>query len=438
MTGSGTAVDPYVIYDVNDLQDIALNLDAYYILGGNIDASITSGWNAGAGFEPIGQHPTHFAGNFDGKGYVISNLFIDRPTEYYVGLFGETENSVEIKNVGIVNCNITGSRCTGALVGYNGDGVNVSAISNCYSSGAVGADGLAWLGCLGGLVGVNRGLSTITDCYSTATILVDQSGFNRDTNEIGGLVGLNDGPITRCYATGNVTVIGRIGRDLQYVGGFVGDNSNGEITRSYATGNVLINDGSLALDTVLGFGGFCGLNSFASITDCYARGDVSVKAGVGLATMVGGFAGGNGDDIDNCYSTGLITTTGMSDVGGFVGDNYGSGTVTDCFWDITTSGMVVSDGGTGEITPLMQDVNTFQNAGWAIQRIWNVLSYCNGGYPCLIGVNICCAATPVQTDLGENKVVLEAIRNLEMVYGARFYIDKSGNAVWESRHHRNA
>lgn len=36
-----------------------------------------------------------------------------------------------------------------------------------------------------------------------------------------------------------------------------------------------------------------------------------------------------------------------------------------------------------------------------------------------------------------NKVSLEAIRNLEMVYGGRDYINKSGIWVYESRYHRN-
>jgi len=36
-----------------------------------------------------------------------------------------------------------------------------------------------------------------------------------------------------------------------------------------------------------------------------------------------------------------------------------------------------------------------------------------------------------------DKVSLEAIRNIEIVYGGRFLIDKSGNAKYESRYHRN-
>ncbi|GAJ17451.1 unnamed protein product, partial [marine sediment metagenome] len=54
MTGSGTIGDPYVIWDVNDLQDMNLDLAAYYELGQDIDASATVGWNAGQGFIPVG------------------------------------------------------------------------------------------------------------------------------------------------------------------------------------------------------------------------------------------------------------------------------------------------------------------------------------------------------------------------------------------------
>jgi len=61
MTGSGTLLDPYVIWDVNDVQDMALDLTAYYELGQDIDAAATTGWNWDAGlgifkgFDPIGK-----------------------------------------------------------------------------------------------------------------------------------------------------------------------------------------------------------------------------------------------------------------------------------------------------------------------------------------------------------------------------------------------
>lgn len=49
MTGSGTQADPYIISDVDDLQAMSDDLTAYYELGGDIDASATTGWNGGAG-----------------------------------------------------------------------------------------------------------------------------------------------------------------------------------------------------------------------------------------------------------------------------------------------------------------------------------------------------------------------------------------------------
>lgn len=50
MTGSGTLADPYVIWDVNDLQAVGNGApygpNDHYELGQNIDAAATAGWNA--------------------------------------------------------------------------------------------------------------------------------------------------------------------------------------------------------------------------------------------------------------------------------------------------------------------------------------------------------------------------------------------------------
>ena len=55
MLGTGTLLDPYVIQDVNDLQNVQLDPLAYYELGNDIDASATAGWDGGRGFKPIQQ-----------------------------------------------------------------------------------------------------------------------------------------------------------------------------------------------------------------------------------------------------------------------------------------------------------------------------------------------------------------------------------------------
>jgi hypothetical protein len=50
-----------------------------YKLNNNIDASVTSVWNTGSGFIPVGTTNIAgaFSGIFDGCGYTINNLFIN-------------------------------------------------------------------------------------------------------------------------------------------------------------------------------------------------------------------------------------------------------------------------------------------------------------------------------------------------------------------------
>ncbi len=66
-----------VIRDVNELQ--AMDGVTPYALATNIDASVTSGWNSGAGFVPINSDRGDFAYGFEGLGHTISNLYINRP-----------------------------------------------------------------------------------------------------------------------------------------------------------------------------------------------------------------------------------------------------------------------------------------------------------------------------------------------------------------------
>ena len=103
----------------------------YYIQTADIDASSTLTWFSGAGWIPIGNGAARFTGQYDGQNYSISKLWIHRPTEYYVGCFGYTNNST-ISNLKIENFNFRSGYYVGGLVGYMiGD-----TISNCTSSGS--------------------------------------------------------------------------------------------------------------------------------------------------------------------------------------------------------------------------------------------------------------------------------------------------------------
>jgi hypothetical protein len=68
--------------------------------------------------------------------------------------------------------------------------------------------------------------------------------------------------------------------------------------------------------TGIGVGSLAGWVETGTITDCYAT-----DAGIAGKTYVGGLVGQNGGSITGCRASGKIT--GISDVGGLVGGNYG-------------------------------------------------------------------------------------------------------------------
>jgi len=150
MTGSGTQADPYIIYNVTDLQNVNNDLDAYYELANDIDASATSSWNGGSGFRPLGNFSsTDFQGHLDGKGYAISDLFMDWNTPN-VGLFSGLSSGAEVKNVNLVDADITGSSGrVGGLAAWN-----YGTIESCSVTGTISAGSKEEIG---GLVGYNNG-----------------------------------------------------------------------------------------------------------------------------------------------------------------------------------------------------------------------------------------------------------------------------------------
>ena len=99
-----------------ELQNIKANLAGDYYLASDIDCSVTSGWNGGAGFELIGNESNNFSGNFDSKGYKITGLYINRSSTNFVGLFGFTGSGSEIKDVGLEDVNVNGYGGGGSAV----------------------------------------------------------------------------------------------------------------------------------------------------------------------------------------------------------------------------------------------------------------------------------------------------------------------------------
>ena len=266
-------------------------------------------WTAGAGWHPIGDSSSNaFTGKFEGNGFTISNLTVDRNGTSLIGLFGYAGSGAEIANLGLLNVRITGNEGVGGLVGWNNGG----SITNSYATGSVSGGGR--FGGLGGLVGRNNG--TITNSYATSSV----SGTGRPGG-LGGLVGFNEGTIMNSYAMGSVSGEGI----FVHAGGLVGWNNGGSITNSYATGSV---------------------------------------SGSG---RLGGLVGSNSGTTTNSYATGSVS--GSGNLGGLVGVN--TGTITDSHWDTTTSGIQTSVDGRGETRQQLQAATDTGSTSGEIYYNWS-------------------------------------------------------------------
>lgn len=337
LLGAGANASWMLVNNLNQLQAMNTNLAGHYAMGANIDASATSTWNAGAGFAPIGNLATPFSGRFTGASTqssgayaTISNLYILRPNDLYVGLFGVTDSTSIISNIELVG---------GHVASY---GPSVGGLFNAY---------------VGSLVGYNSG--QINHAHSSASVMGANNG------KVGGLVGFNatSGSIGNSSAQG--AVVGYV--NAVNAGGLVGSNA-GAINTSYASGAVSANYSTV--------GGLVGRNeNTGTVNNSYALGSVS-----GNNYESGGLLGRNNGNFTNNYATGAVTSSGAAlayrYIGGVVGwNNVANG--TNNFWDVTTTGQA-SGSGAGHLFgvtgfALTADAMTqanYSNAGWDFTNTW--------------------------------------------------------------------
>lgn len=198
--GDGTLLNPYKILNCAQLQEMQDNLSAHYELYADINCSVSSDWNSGEGFLPIGDcWGTGFTGSLDGRGHVVSDLFINRPTTDRQSLFGCTANGGTISNLGMQNVDITGQRYAGGIAGVL-VGAS-SSITNSYVTGQItlvfgevqGSGQYA-----GGIVSGQEGGSSISNSYSTAVVTTH---YPLELFGEGGLVGYsyNNSTVTNSF-----------------------------------------------------------------------------------------------------------------------------------------------------------------------------------------------------------------------------------------------
>ena len=319
--GTGTAEDPYQIANGAELAYLASSVnngETYeaknFVLTANIDLN-------GLPWTPIansfsdalfgGSDYRVFAGNFDGKGYTISNVSIGSETtpleSDVLGLFGATEGKISNLNLDTVSIHGVAKIASGYVIGIAGGLVGSSAgsIENCHVTGlamdmSAPSNGYVAAYWVGGLVGALDGAQLINECSVSGSI-TEKAG----KGSIGGLIGELGKAAKITYSRSDVTVnVKADSRGGANVGGFIG-KGNGKtdaetiIRNCYATGNVTggAYTGGFA-------GGLWGLN----IKNCYASGNVS-QAAAAMASFVGTDASDPNyyGSITNCFATGSVT-----------------------------------------------------------------------------------------------------------------------------------
>lgn len=209
--------------------------DCYFVVAADLGAGTA------IGLVPIGKDSTHyFAGTIFGgndsdannRTMRTINLNIQQSGVDNVGLFGYVKGATATISHLTTAGTIVGGAAVGGLVGY-ADGVT---ISNCRNNATVKALGSAATfegkqgAYLGGFVGYATASVTIKNCYNGGEITTVTSWPH--SNTVGGIVGHlgTGGEVSYCYNKGKVV-------GLDNIGGIVGIN-NGTVSYCYQDGEL--------------------------------------------------------------------------------------------------------------------------------------------------------------------------------------------------------
>ena len=458
------SADPIPICSCLDLNQTRDYSSSTFSVQNNIDCSDTINWESGSGWASIGSTSPYFTGTFDGQGYEISGIHVNRSASNYAGLFGILSNA-NVMNVNVVDAHMVGYRYNGILAGsISGSTV----VENCSSSGSINGSYYD----LGGLVGYAS--ATINGSSSSAIVQETGSGTG-----VGGLVGTASGAtILSSYTTGTVIAYQRSGGIVgtassstlingsyssanvtgeSGMGGIVGHVYGGNVNYSYFTGTVTNTGGYTA--GIAGFsqsstifykcystgnitgtssvGGISGYNEYADIINCYSTGNITGTSGTGgiagaayqtdmtncysKATVNGGsYTGGLiGNQYygtaSNSYATGAVR--GGGDTGGAIGNEYYTSTCTNLFWDNETTGQSSTEcDGTGKTTAEMKDIATYTDTNTVgLTSAWDFQGTSNNdsGTDDFWGINsLVNDGYPVLVGLGDGQGVIAPIATL--------------------------
>lgn len=348
--GSGTSSDPYIIETGGQLLLVRSYSSSHFALANNIN------------LDNLNWKPFPFSGTLDGKGFIISNLYIKRNDDYQ-GLFSKLESSSSVvKNLTI-------------------KGVKIDAASNNN---------------IGAIAGSSSGL--ISDCK----VIFLSDSYIKGTDYIGAVVG--SGSVQNCEVKSQAA--GTVITGNNDVGGITG---SGDCDNCHVYADVAGNDN---VGGIAGYGSDCSMCSFTGkvtgrtyvggiVGEGYKVTSCKSVADIFASVIAGGIAGGKSCIVKACYSDGTITPISSSGsyFGGIIGYAYCAtvyhsfSTVTCCIfghnnesklYDCCTVGELLSSNGSNnqsyctDITTFMKECYSEYASYWNYNNTWTWKGTING------------------------------------------------------------
>lgn len=268
-----------------------------------------------------------------------------------------------IKNLGLIDVNITGKSSVGGMIGSSLGSTEEYPIKNCYVTGTINATRQA-----GGFIGSSSN-GYFLNCYANVDIIVTSSD---GLCVLGSFVGSDSigTNCVNCYGVGSLTHVGTNNHNT-YIGGLCGEVNYDEVDHN--------ND--------------CSVSEGAGIKVLITKAGIFDEAAPGMtATVDWGVEAGSENYLDGYFNvlasddsnTVRIDVDYVSDIASDVDVHiesivpsvphsyFGPDYATDSFWDKTTTGLDVDGRGDGDAvgktTAQMKQEATFTN--WDFTNDW--------------------------------------------------------------------
>ena len=290
------------------------------------------------GFIPIGTDTVAFSGNFNGQGFEIENIYVNKLNN--AGLFGVATNCI-IQNLGISGNIVSEGIYVGGIVGKG----MFSSFYKCYNRANI--TGVSYVG---GIVGHGSwGAAVMEECSNYGYIYITGS-------RAGGVAGSYAGKIINCNNEGNI--------DGERVGGILGSSSGVvEITNCYNKGNLKSRENQA--DGILGE-----LYSDVIVNNCFNVGIISSSYASGI----------NATEANNCYNLG--TLKGLKKL-----RTIYATTINNCYYSskVATEGEIVEIGvvdiAEKTVEEFVQLLNSYRDEKNIYPTSWKKWTVGEDGYP---------------------------------------------------------